>query len=98
MVIDTMTSTRARNMFPDLVSQAAFGKRRTAITRRGKKVAAIIPIEDLERLQDLEDALDIEKIEHALKTEKFENWTKAKKDIMKHFGSVDVHTRHSKKS
>ena len=84
-----MTSAEARNHFPDLVSQATYAKTRTIITKRGKKVAAIIPIEDLERLEALEDNRDIEKIEHALENDEFENWNEAKKDIMQHFGFTE---------
>ncbi len=87
--MDTMSSADARNVFPDLISQANYGKKRTVITRRGKRVAAIVPIEDLERLQALEDVLDAEKIDHALKNEEFENWTEAKNEIMKHFGFTE---------
>lgn len=58
--------TKAREEFPEIVNRAAYGKERTIVSRRGKDLAAVIPIEDLrllERLardemkrQDLEDA------------------------------------------
>jgi PHD/YefM family antitoxin component YafN of YafNO toxin-antitoxin module len=35
------------------------GKERLILTRRGKKLAAIIPVEDLELLEELEDQLDV---------------------------------------
>lgn len=44
---NNITSDQARDQFPDLASQAIFSKRRTVITRRGKKVAAAVPSEDL---------------------------------------------------
>ncbi len=84
-----MSSAEARNQFPDLVSQARYGKRRTVITKRGKQVAAIVPIEDLERLLLLENVIDVEKIEYALKNEDFEDWKDAKNEIMKHFGFTE---------
>jgi prevent-host-death family protein len=84
--MDIISSAQARSTFPDLVGQATYGKRRFVITRRGKKVAAIVPIEDLERLLELEDSLDIEKIEDTLKNEEFESWNKSKKEIMQHLG------------
>lgn len=83
---NNLPSALARDQFPDLVSQATYAKRRTVITRRGKKVAAIVPIEDLERLLLLDDMCDIEKIEQALREDEFESWDEAKKDIMQHFG------------
>ena len=58
--------SKAREEFPEVVNRAAYGKERTIVSRRGKDLAAVIPIEDLrllERLaqeemdrQDLEDA------------------------------------------
>jgi prevent-host-death family protein len=86
----SLTSSQARDQFPDLVSQAAYGKRRTIITRRGKKVAAIVPIEDLEVLQSLEDARDIKLIESAFKEGEFEDWKIAKKRLLKQRGLTET--------
>ncbi len=86
---NNMTSAQARNHFPDLVSQAIYAKKRTIITRRGKKAAAIIPIEDLDRLLAFEDQLDLEDAREALEREEFIDWELAKKDLMKHFGSKE---------
>lgn len=83
---NNMSSAQARNSFPDIVSQAVYAKKRTIITRRGKKAAALIPIEDLERLLAFEDQHDIQEAEEELSKGDFEEWEIAKKDIMKHFG------------
>jgi len=58
--------SRARDELPEIVNRAANHGERTIVSRRGKDLAAIVPIEDLrilERLaearidrQDLEDA------------------------------------------
>ena len=58
--------SKAREEFPDVVNRAAYGKERTIVSRRGKDLAAVIPIEDLRLLErlaqeemdrtDLEDA------------------------------------------
>lgn len=97
---NNVTSAQARNSFPDLVSQATYGKKRTVITRRGKKVAAIIPFKDLERLRAIENSLDIEKIDYSLKNEEFEKWEDAKNEIIKHFGFTedDIRIRNIKES
>ena len=94
-----MSSAQARNHFPDLVSQAAYAKKRTVITRRGKEVAAIIPFEDYERLLAIEDANDINEAERALAKGEFEDWNDAKKEIMTHFGlkEDDLQNRNRKK-
>ena len=41
------------------VSRAIKSKKRVPVRKAGKKVAAVIPIEDLELLEQLEDRLDI---------------------------------------
>jgi len=43
----------------DSVDRAVLAKERTRITRSGREVAAVIPIEDLELLEELEDRLDL---------------------------------------
>ena len=48
----------ARANFSELVSRAAYGKERVVLTRHGKPVAAVIPLEDLEALERLEDERD----------------------------------------
>jgi prevent-host-death family protein len=58
--------SKAREEFPEVVNRAAYGKERTIVSRRGKDLAAVVPIEDLRLLQrlarqkmnraDLEDA------------------------------------------
>ena len=54
-----ITTADARNEFADVINRASFGKERFVLTRRGKKLAAIIPVEDLELLEALEDQLDV---------------------------------------
>lgn len=46
-----MISTRhARDKFTEMINRARFKKERIIISRRGKPVAAIVPIEDVEAL------------------------------------------------
>ena len=61
-----ITTTEARGDFASLVNRAAFGKERIILTRRGKELAAVIPVEDLALLEALEDQLDIEEARKAL--------------------------------
>jgi prevent-host-death family protein len=49
-----LSTTDAREGFADLVGRVAYGKERVVITRNGKRQAAVIPVEDLERLQALD--------------------------------------------
>jgi prevent-host-death family protein len=61
---------KARSGFSEIVNNAAFGGKRTVISRNGKQVAAVIPIEDLrllERLTEAEaDRQDIEAAQAAM--------------------------------
>lgn len=64
--MSSLNSSEARQHFPELINEAAYAKRRTIITRRGKKVAAIVPIEDLEALEATENKIDLEEARAAL--------------------------------
>jgi prevent-host-death family protein len=67
----TITAEKARNSFSDLISHTAYSKDRVVVTRNGKRMAAIVSIEDLELLEHLmdriEDELDLEDIRVALR-------------------------------
>jgi len=59
--VPTKISTAdARKRFADVINKVAYSKEPFILTRRGKPLAALISIEDLMLLQDLEDRLDIE--------------------------------------
>ena len=45
--------SKAREEFPEVVNRAAYGKERTIVSRRGKDLAAVIPIDDLRLLERL---------------------------------------------
>lgn len=59
-----MAASEARRDFAEVVNRVAYGKERVIIGRRGKELAAVIPMADLhllERLAEkLEDRLDAE--------------------------------------
>ena len=61
-----LSTVEARERFAELLNRAAYGKERLILTRRGKPVVAVVPIEDLQLLQDLEDQLDLEEARAAL--------------------------------
>jgi len=46
-----MTTVEARDNFSDMINQAAYGQQRIVLTRRGKPLAAVISISELEKLQ-----------------------------------------------
>lgn len=61
-----LTTTEARKDFSALVNRTAYGKERVVLRRRGRDLAALVPIEDLTLLEQLEDALDLEEARRAL--------------------------------
>jgi prevent-host-death family protein len=80
----TLSTVEARENFSDLLNRSAYGKERVVLTRRGKGVFAMVPIEDLNLLEALEDRLDLEDIEKALadpENKKAIPWEKVKKDL-----------------
>ena len=62
----SLSTAEAREQFSDVINRAAYGKERVVLTRRGKPLAAVVPIEDLQLLQELEDRLDLEEARAAL--------------------------------
>jgi prevent-host-death family protein len=49
----------ARKDLADILNRAAYGKERVVLTRRGKDVAAIVPMDDLNMLEAIEDHMDV---------------------------------------
>lgn len=81
-----MTAAKARDNFSDLLGQVTFAKERITVTRRGRAVAAVVPIEDLKLLEAIEDHLDAKDALEAL--EEWERdgrpsipWEQVKKEL-----------------
>jgi len=55
----TLSVGEARDAFAEIINRAGYGHERLRIARRGKPVAALISIEDLELLEALEEAQDL---------------------------------------
>lgn len=62
----SVSVSEAREEFADLVNRAAYGHERVLVSRRGRAVAAIVPIEDVEFLERLEDEQDLASARAAL--------------------------------
>ncbi|MBI4319594.1 MAG: type II toxin-antitoxin system Phd/YefM family antitoxin [Chloroflexi bacterium] len=61
-----ISTVKARNQFSDIVNRAAYGKERIALTRRGKRLVAVVPIEDVDLLEAIENRADLEDARAAL--------------------------------
>jgi prevent-host-death family protein len=79
-MLDKLTASEARQNFSDVLNRAAFGRERVIIHRGKKAVAAIIPIEDYNFLEQLEDRIDVREARKRL-NEPTIPWTKIKKDL-----------------
>jgi prevent-host-death family protein len=75
-----VTSSAARSEFSDIVNRAAYGGERVIVHRRKKPVAAVVPLADLELLEQLEDRIDLEDARRRL-NEPTVPWSKIKKDL-----------------
>jgi len=62
----TISTADARKNFADIVNKVAYGKEPIVLTRRGQKIAALVSIDELELLQQIEDHIDIEDAKKAL--------------------------------
>ena len=76
--MSTITTVKARGRFSDMVNRAGYGKERIVLTRRGKPVAALVPIEDVRLLEELEDRFDLEDARKAMEEEGSIPWEEVK--------------------
>jgi len=61
-----ISTADARKDFANIVNKVAYGKESIVLTRRGQEIAALVSIEELELLQQIEDYIDIEDAKKAL--------------------------------
>ena len=65
-----LAASKARNDFADTLNRVAYKGERIILHRRGKNVAALVPVEDLVLLERLieeeEDRIDMEEAERIL--------------------------------
>jgi prevent-host-death family protein len=88
-IMTRLNVSKARDEFPELMNRAAYGKERTIVSRRGKDLAAVIPIDDLRLLERLAqeemDRQDLEDARAALKEAK-EKGPVPLRDLMRKLG------------
>ena len=76
-----VSTAKAKNQFSDVINRAAHGKERVVLTRSGKDIVAVVPIEDVRLLEEIEDRLDNMSADEALKEPGTIPWEKIKKDL-----------------
>ena len=62
-----LSASTVREEFSETLNRVAYKGERIVLERRGKDVAALVPVEDLELLEQLEDRMDLEAARKALK-------------------------------
>lgn len=67
MTVTLMNTIDAKEQFTDLINRVTHNKEHVILTRRGKEIAAIIPLEDFKLLQDSQDKNDLREAIDALK-------------------------------
>ena len=55
-----LSISKIRGSMADALNRVAYGGERIVLERRGKGVAALVSLDDLELLQELEDRADVE--------------------------------------
>ena len=60
------SAAKLRGNFSEVINQVAYSKDRVVLTRHGKDLAAVIPIEDYKLLEEMEDRIDIREAKKAL--------------------------------
>ena len=53
-----LSASQVRDEFAETLNRVAYGGERIVLRRRGKDVAAIVSVQDLELLRQIEDRLD----------------------------------------
>ena len=75
-----LTASTARTEFADILNRVAYAGERVILHRHKKPVAALVPIEDLEILEQIEDRADLDEVRKCLK-EPTIPWSKIKKEL-----------------
>ena len=76
--------SKARSHLTDIVNEVAYGGERVILTRKGKKLVAIISLDDFEIFEALEDQLDLsvaELVDKDIKKHGTIPWDEAKRKL-----------------
>jgi prevent-host-death family protein len=79
-----VTTAAARKNFSDLINRVAYGKDRVVLTRRNKALAAVVPIEDIALIEEIEDREDLKAARAAIRDIRRNGtvpWTRIKKEL-----------------
>lgn len=66
----TINVVEAKNKFSELLGKVAYGKGRFIVERKGKPMVAVVSMEDLKKLEEMEDELDTRLLKAAVSNSK----------------------------
>jgi len=78
-----IATRKLRQRMSDAMNRVAYGGERMIIERRGKKIAALVSVEDLELLEAIQDRIDLEEARRLLADprQKPIPWSKVKRQL-----------------
>jgi len=59
-MFNKISAADARKRFADIINRVAYGQESFVLTRRGQPLAAIVSMDDLMLLQEIEEQMDID--------------------------------------
>ncbi len=72
--VSKLKATEVRDDFSEIINRVAYGKEHVILTRRGKDLAALVPVDELDLfrsvIEKLEDELDIAEAKKRLANKK----------------------------
>jgi prevent-host-death family protein len=81
---EAISTVAARQNFSELINRVAYAKDRVLLTRRNRPLVAIVPIEDIALLEEIEDREDLKAARAALREVKrkgSKSWKQLKKEL-----------------
>jgi prevent-host-death family protein len=75
-----LTASAARQNFSDVLNRAAYRGERVIVHRGKKAIAAVVPMADIEFLEEVEDRIDLAEARKRL-NEPTIPWSKIKKEL-----------------
>ena len=58
--------SEARDALADILNRVAYGGERVRLVRRGREIAAVVPVRDAELLEAIEDEMDLAAVREVL--------------------------------
>jgi prevent-host-death family protein len=79
----TLDLSRARALFTESLNRVNYRGERIVIKRHGRPVAALVPVEDLDLIREIEDRIDLQDARKALAEAKgkFIPWETVKREL-----------------